>query len=438
MRAKHLYIETYGCQMNVNDSERIAVMLAESGYVSVDKPEEADLILVNTCSVRGGAEEKVYRRLENLRVFKRSKKHLLIGVGGCVAQQEGEALQQRFHWLDIVFGTHNLHLLKDIVHDAENGVHRCETAFLDNEKRLDLFPVLSGESRHSSFVTVMQGCDNFCSYCIVPYVRGREISRRSAEVIAEVRQLASAGIQEVILLGQNVNSYGLKSPGEPSFAGLLKQVAEIDGIRRICFITSHPKDMSDELVSCFANMPKLAGQIHLPAQSGSNSVLARMNRGYTREEYLRKINALKAARHGIAITGDMIVGFPGETDEDFEQSLQLMQAVRYIDLFSFAYSVRPGTRAAEIGDDVPHEVKKARLEKLQILQKQITRDVCNEFLGTIQSVLVEGEGKHPGQVCGKADNGRTVNFDGDSAMIGRFAQVKIIRVNRNSFLGEVV
>jgi len=438
MNSKYVYIETFGCQMNVNDSERIVTMLADIGYQPVRTPADADMILLNTCSVRAGAEEKVYRRIENLAVHKRANRRLIMGVGGCVAQQEGEALLRRLPCLDLVFGTHNLHLLNDLVLSAEGGERRSETAFIDNERSLDLFPGISGAARASSFVTVMQGCDNYCSYCIVPYVRGPEISRGAGEIISEVRGLASEGVREVSLLGQNVNSYGLKSPGEPTFAELIRQVAAVDGIRRIRFFTSHPKDMSDDLIACFAEIPSLCGHVHLPAQSGSNAVLRRMNRGYSREDYLAKIWALKAARPGIAITGDMIVGFPGETEEDFNATLQLMEEVRYIDLFSFAYSPRPGTKAADFPDELGREEKQRRLELLQNLQKSMTREVTSACLGTIQTVLVEREGKLPGQVSGKADNGRTVNFTGGTSLIGSLVDVRIIQVFQNSLLGKLL
>jgi tRNA-2-methylthio-N6-dimethylallyladenosine synthase len=438
MNHKQLYIETFGCQMNVSDSERIVSMLSEIGYRPTKSPADADMILLNTCSVRGGAEEKVYRRLENLAVFKKKRRGLIIGVGGCVAQQEGEALLQRFSWLDLVFGTHNLHLLTDLVLAAEQGQRRCETSFIENGQRLDLFPAIEGRARVSSYVTVIQGCDNFCSYCIVPHVRGREVSRRSSEIIQEVEQLAAAGVREIELLGQNVNSYGLKSADEVSFSELIRLVSEIDGIRRIRFTTSHPKDMSDDLIACFGKIPKLCGQIHLPAQSGSDAVLTRMNRGYSREGYLNRIRGLKAVRPGISITGDMIVGFPGETEADFEETLSLMEEVRYIDLFSFAYSPRPGTAAAEYPDDITREVKQRRLERLQGLQKAITLEIGRSYLGSLQTVLVEGEGKRPGQVSGKADGGRTVNFIGSKELIGSLVDVRIIQAYQNSLLGELL
>ncbi|MDD2736449.1 MAG: tRNA (N6-isopentenyl adenosine(37)-C2)-methylthiotransferase MiaB [Desulfuromonadaceae bacterium] len=436
MLDKLLYIETFGCQMNVNDSERIVTMLADLGYAATNDPASSDMILLNTCSVRGGAEEKVYRRLANLRIYKRDGKKQIIAVGGCVAQQEGEELLRKLPYLDLVIGTHNLHLLPDMVRCAERGERRSETAFIDNDQRVDLFPSIKGESRLSRFVTVMQGCDNFCSYCIVPFVRGREISRRSEDILIEVRQLADDGVREVILLGQNVNSYGLKTEHEPTFPELIRQVAEVSGIDRIRFTTSHPKDMSDALIGCFADVPKLSGQIHLPAQSGSDAVLKLMGRGYSRNSYLDKVRKLKALRPDIVFTGDIIVGFPGETDADFEQTLSLMEEVRYIDLFSFVYSPRPGTKAADLSDDLPRSVKMTRLDRLMELQRRHTREISQTYIGSVMSVLVEGEGKLTGQVSGKANIGRIVNFSGDNSLIGSFVDVTIIKAYPNSFLGE--
>lgn len=438
MLDKLLYMETFGCQMNVNDSERIVTMLTDLGYAITDDPASADMILLNTCSVRGGAEEKVYKRLANLRIYKRDGKSQIIGVGGCVAQQEGEKLLRKFPYLDLVFGTHNLHLLPDMVRGAMEGVRRSETGFIDSDQRLDLFPSIKGQSRLSRFVTVMQGCDNFCSYCIVPYVRGREISRRSRDILDEVRQLADEGVREVVLLGQNVNSYGLKSDNECTFADLIRRVAEISGIERIRFTTSHPKDMSDDLISCYADISKLCGQIHLPAQSGSDHVLKLMKRGYTRDSYLDRVRKLKAGRPDIVITGDIIVGFPGESEADFDQTLSLLEEVRYIDLFSFVYSARPGTGAAELEDNLTRTQKIARLDRLMELQKRITGEICRTYVGSMQKIMVEGEGKRPGQISGKADNGRVVNFAGNSNLIGGFVDVRIIQAYPNSLLGETL
>jgi tRNA-2-methylthio-N6-dimethylallyladenosine synthase len=283
----------------------------------------------------------------------------------------------------------------------------------------------------------MQGCDNYCSYCIVPYVRGAEISRRSNEILAEIERLATGGVKEVVLLGQNVNSYGLTAPDQPSFSGLIRMIAGIDGISRIRFTTSHPKDMSDDLIDCFATISKLCGHIQLPAQSGSNAILARMNRGYSRESYLDRIRALKAARAGIVVTGDVIVGFPGETEEDFEQTLSLIEEVRYADLYSFVYSPRPGTQAAELPETISRQQKQERLERLLLPQRRITLEINRSFNGSIQSVLVEGLGKRPGQVSGRADSGKTVNFIGTPDLVGSIVDVRIVAAYQNSLMGEL-
>lgn len=436
-KAKLLYVETFGCQMNVSDSEKIAALLKGVGYNPTQDSSLADLIILNTCSVRAKAEQKVYSYLGRFKGLKNKNPHLLLGVGGCVAQQEGERLLEKVPYLDIVFGTHNLHRLPEMVQAAENGRRHAEISFIDNEKRLDLFPTDDDSHGVSRFVTIMQGCDNFCSYCIVPYVRGREISRRSSEIVDEIRKMADKGVKEITLLGQNVNSYGLKSQGEADFAGLLREVAGISGIERIRFTTSHPKDISLPLISCFAELPKLCGHIHLPAQAGSDKVLSRMNRGYTRKQYLERITALKAARPDIQITGDMIVGFPGEDEADFSETLSLMEEVRYADLFSFIYSVRPETKASGFPDEVSRQEKQERLERLQILQRKITLEKNRSFVGTCQQLLVEGTSKRGGQLFGRTSGNRVVNFAADSSLIGSIVDVVIIRAFQNSLLGEI-
>jgi tRNA-2-methylthio-N6-dimethylallyladenosine synthase len=436
-KEKLLFVETFGCQMNVSDSEKIVALLKDAGYRPTPDSSRADLIILNTCSVRAKAEQKVYNHLNGYKGLKGRNRRLLLGVGGCVAQQEGERLLANVPYLDIVFGTHNLHLLPQMVRAAEQGQRLAETAFIDNDARLDLFPADPGEGGVSRFVTVMQGCDNFCSYCIVPHVRGREISRRSAEIVNEIGKMADKGVREVTLLGQNVNSYGLKSPGEPDFATLLRLVAEIPGIERIRFTTSHPKDISPPLIACFAELPKLCGHIHLPAQAGSDAVLARMNRGYTRGQYLAKVAALQAARPDIQITGDMIVGFPGETEEDFAQTLSLMEEVRYIDLFSFIYSPRPETRAAEYPDDIDRREKQTRLDRLLSLQRVMTLEWNRSFVGSRHRVLAEGISKRGDQLYGRTSGNRTVNFAGDPALLGSMVEVMITRAYQNSLLGEM-
>jgi tRNA-2-methylthio-N6-dimethylallyladenosine synthase len=434
---KLVYVETFGCQMNVSDSEKIVTLLRGLGYHPTTDSSRADLIILNTCSVRAKAEQKVYNMLANYKGLKRQNRRLLLGVGGCVAQQEGERLLEKVPHLDLVFGTHNLHLLPDLVRGAEAGLRQAEVAFIDTETRLNLFPADGTEGGITRFVTVMQGCDNFCSYCIVPHVRGREISRRSPEVLAEVRAMADKGVKEITLLGQNVNSYGLKGEDELDFAGLLRGVAEIEGIERIRFTTSHPKDISPDLIACFAEIPKLCSHIHLPAQAGSDEVLIRMNRGYTRAGYLEKIAALQEARPHIQFTGDMIVGFPGETDADFEQTLSLMEEVRYADLFSFIYSVRPGTKAADYADEIPREVKQERLQRLQNLQRAMTLERNRSLVGSCREVLVEGFSKRGDQLFGRTSGNRVVNFSGEENLIGTLVRLTITRAYQNSLLGEI-
>ncbi len=438
MNNKKIYINTVGCQMNVNDSERIAAMLQPLGYIQTKKRQEADLILFNTCTVRAGAEESLLQNIANLKNLKSKKTgKILIAVAGCVAQQMGEQLLKRYPWVDLVVGTHNLHLLPDMLMDAENGKQRVETAFLDDNAEVERFSAIRREARISAFVTVMQGCDNFCSYCIVPFVRGREVSRRFTDVLDEVSELAAIGVKEIVLLGQNVNSYGIKGVKQPPFFVLLRAVTAISGIERVRFVTSHPKDMSDDLISCFAELPKLCGSLHLPAQSGSNRILRAMNRGYTREHYLDTIGKLRKARPDIKITGDMIVGFPGETEAEFEETLSLMEEVNYFDLFSFVYSPRPGTKAAEFDDNLEKEVKLERLGRLQKLQGIHSRIHNEGYVGSTQRVLVEGLAKRHGQVSGRCDSGRIVNLTGTPSLIGKTVDVKILEGYANSLLGEL-
>ena len=436
-KEKLLYVETFGCQMNVSDSEKIVTLLKKIGYHPTQDSSRADLIILNTCSVREKPEKKVYNSLDRFKGMKKTNRRLLLAVGGCVAQQEGERLLDTIPHLDLVFGTHNLHLLPDMVREAEEGKRRAETGFIDSEARIDLFPVDGQAGGLTRFVTIMQGCDNYCSYCIVPYVRGREVSRRSVDILQELRLLAANGVKEVTLLGQNVNSYGLKGDGEIDFATLLGQIAEVPGIERVRFTTSHPKDISRLLIRCFAEVPKLCSHIHLPAQSGSDAVLGRMHRGYTRRDYLETIGLLQAARPGIQITGDMIVGFPGESEDDFAATLSLMEEVGYADLFSFKYSVRPGTKAADFSDEVAAPVKQERLERLQGLQRKMTLERNRSFVGSVQDVLVEGVSRRGDQLFGRTSGNRVVNFPGDRALIGRVVDVIVTRAFQNSLLGEL-
>jgi tRNA-2-methylthio-N6-dimethylallyladenosine synthase len=437
-QGKKLYLETFGCQMNVSDSEKITTLMKGIGYGVTSDPSHADLILLNTCSIRAKAEQRVYGHLGKFKAMKAVKPGLIIGVGGCVAQQEGERLLKRAPFVNLVFGTHNLHLLQEMVTGAQDGKRSIETDFLDDEKRFDLFPLAEAVGGVSRFVTVMQGCDNFCAYCIVPHVRGREISRSAVKVVEEVGALAAAGVTEVTLLGQNVNSYGSRTPGEPGFPELLQLVAQVDGIERLRFTTSHPKDISPELIACFAEIPKLAPHIHLPAQSGSDAVLKMMNRGYTGAQYLAKVAALKAACPQIQLTGDMIVGFPGEDEAAFQETLALMEEVQYADLFSFIYSARPGTKAADYPDDTPYAEKLGRLDRLQLAQKKTTLARNESFVGKKQQVLIEGLSTSGDSLFGRTGGNRGTIMAGDPSLAGRVMEVRIVEGLQTILKGEIL
>ena len=433
-----LYLETFGCQMNVSDSEKIVGLMKGIGYGRTADCGQADLILLNTCSIRAKAEQRVYGHLGKFKALKAEKPGLIIGVGGCVAQQEGEKLLKRAPFVNLVFGTHNLHLLPQLVSGAEGGKRSSETAFLDDEARFDLFLPAGEEGSVTRFVTVMQGCDNFCAYCIVPHVRGREISRSAAKIVDEVAALAAAGVTEVTLLGQNVNSYASKNPGEPDFPALLRRVAAIDGIKRIRFTTSHPKDISPRLIDCFAEIPKLAPHIHLPAQSGSDTVLRLMNRGYSRAGYLEKVAQLRAACPAIQFTGDMIVGFPGEDEAAFQETLELMREVGYADLFSFIFSARPGTAAAGLSDATGYAEKLGRLERLQAAQKKETLARNRGFEGSVQQVLVEGLSSSGDCLFGRTGGNRGTLMEGDPCLAGRVLEVRIVEGLQTLLKGDIL
>ncbi len=437
---KAFYLETFGCQMNVVDSEQIVDLLHGIGYFQVDSAEKADLVLLNTCSVRDKAERKVYGHLGRFKPIKDQRPELIIGVGGCVAQQEGEKMLEKVSYLDMVFGTHNIHRLPELIQQVEENRQRGSiTDFLDRETRLNLFPVRTFRAAVTRFVTVMQGCDNFCSYCIVPHVRGREISRPSHEVITEVKRLVAQGAREVTLLGQNVNSYGIKDAAELSFARLLQQVNAIEGLERLRFATSHPKDLTAELIDCFGSLNKLCKHIHLPIQSGSDRILKLMNRGYTASEYLDKVERLKKICPEIRLTTDIIVGFPGEIEEDFQATLNLVEQVGYADAYTFLYSPRIGTAAAKMPDSQSRMQRQQRFNRLLELQQKISADIWQTDAGRVLSVLVEGESKQgDGQLFGRTTWNRIVNFRGSAELIGRTVPIKIIKVLRNSHLGELI
>lgn len=435
---KRYFIHTFGCQMNVNDSLRMGEVLAKVGYSLTATAEEADLIILNTCAIREKAEDKMLSALGRYRPVKMSRGALL-GVGGCVAQQEKDRLLKKVPYLDFVFGPDNIARLPEIIGRVERERERVvETAWVDSEEYV--FPRADPETSRgkvTEFVTVMKGCDNVCSFCVVPHTRGREVSRAFPEVLQEVASLASVGVCEVTLIGQNVNSYR----GGISFAQLLLRTAQVPGIERVRFTTSHPHDLSDELIEAFRTEPKIAPHFHLPVQSGSNTVLKRMRRDYTVAEYLERLEKLRAARPGIAITTDIIVGFPGETEEDFEATLRLTEQVRYDNQFSFIYSPRPRTGAAlresEWGS-VPHEVKIERLERLQALQRRISGEISAAQVGQEVEVLVEGPSRYnPLKRFGRTPENRTVNFDGD-APAGAFVKVRVEHSTPNQLTGKQV
>lgn len=471
---KRVYIETYGCQMNEYDTERILRLLEGSHYLETKNAQEADFILINTCSVREKPEHKVYSALGRFKWLK-EKRGAIIGVAGCVAQQEGDRLLDRVPYLDMVIGTHAIPMLPQLLQKVEcSGQRVCETGFdpegnylktilpqkpLDKVNLsthqpeglglLEVYPEpglstpaskagLRAAERVKSYVTIMQGCDHFCSYCIVPYVRGREKSRSSREIIEEVEHLAEMGVKEVCLLGQNVNGYGKGLEEEIRFPGLLHRINEIEGLHRIRFTTSHPADLSGELIQAFSKLPKLCEHIHLPFQSGSDRILKAMHRGYTKESYLEKIDCLKKACPSIALTADVIVGFPGEEEKDFEETLDLLKKVRFDDLFSFKYSQRKGTRAAQFMDKVEEKVKQDRLSILQEIQKGITLQKNQELEGRVEEVLVEGRSKQSDQdVTGRTRSNKIVNFEGNLELVGKLAYVRINKACPHSLRGGI-
>jgi tRNA-2-methylthio-N6-dimethylallyladenosine synthase len=435
---KRVYIETYGCQMNEHDSERMLRLLEVSQYFETEDPKQANLILINTCSVREKPEHKVYSALGRYRRLKEDR-GTIIGVAGCVAQQEGNRLLDRVPYLDMVIGTHAIPLLPDLLQKIEVlGERVCETSFDQNGKYLEAILPQKSLDKVKSYVTIMQGCDHFCSYCIVPYVRGREKSRPSQEIIEEVKCLAERGVKEVCLLGQNVNGYGKGLEGEISFPELLEHINNIEGIERIRFTTSHPKDLSEELIQAYSKLKKLCEHIHLPFQSGSDRILKAMHRGYTKESYLEKIDHLKELCPSIAITADVIVGFPGEEEEDFRQTLDLMERVRFDELFSFKYSPRRGTRAAQFHNHVEPKTKQDRLLILQTMQREVTHQKNQVLEGRLEEVLVEGQSKQSAQdMTGRTRSNKIVNFKGDTSLVGKLVPVRITTAYPHSLRGEI-
>ncbi|NPU84023.1 MAG: tRNA (N6-isopentenyl adenosine(37)-C2)-methylthiotransferase MiaB [Syntrophaceae bacterium] len=435
---KTFFIRTFGCQMNVHDAGRMADLLREAGWEDAAGERDARLILINTCSIREKAAQKVYSLLGRLQEMKRCRPDLILGVAGCLAQQLGGQLVRKIPAVDLVFGTHQAHRLPEFIRTVEGGGRVVETAFTESVCSLHRI-VLPPAGTISAFVTIMQGCDNYCAFCVVPYLRGREESRPCREILEEIRLLAGRGVREVVLLGQNVNSYGRNLAEGADFPDLLQAVSGVEGIERIRFTTSHPKDLSDKLIRAFREIGPLCGHIHLPVQSGSDRILARMNRGYTRDDYLGKVARLRDACPEVAISSDMIAGFPGETEEDFEDTLALMEEVRFDSLFSFKYSEREGTAALLLDGKLDERVKGRRLRILQDLQDRHTLEKHRRDVGRTLEVLVEGTSRNSdADLTGRTRTNRIVNFPGDGAWIGRTVRVAIREAFLHSLRGEAI
>ncbi|KAF1691408.1 tRNA (N6-isopentenyl adenosine(37)-C2)-methylthiotransferase MiaB [Pseudoxanthomonas koreensis] len=436
-----LYIKTHGCQMNEYDSARMADVLAEhEGLELTDDPEQADVVLVNTCSIREKAQEKVFSQLGRWKALKGRGREVIIGVGGCVASQEGEAIVKRAPYVDLVFGPQTLHRLPELIRARrEQDRPQVDISFPEIEK-FDRLPEPRAEGP-SAFVSIMEGCSKYCSFCVVPYTRGTEVSRPFEDVLVEVAQLAAQGVREVNLLGQNVNAYRgpMGEGGDFADLGLLiRTIAQVEGIGRIRFTTSHPLEFSDSLVEAYRDVPQLANYLHLPVQAGSDRVLSAMKRGYTALEFKQKIRKLRAVRPDISISSDFIVGFPGETDADFDKTMKLIEDVGFDQSFSFIYSRRPGTPAADLEDDTPDAIKHARLERLQRHINAHSATISRAMVGTVQTVLVEGPSrKNPDELTGKTENMRSVNFAGHPRLVGQFVDVVITEALTNSLRGRV-
>ena len=437
--SRKLFIRTFGCQMNEYDSDRMADVLAREGLALTDRPDDADVILFNTCSVREKAQERVFHDLGRVRALKADRPDLLIGVGGCVASQEGGAIVRRAPYVDLVFGPQTLHRLPAMMRARrESGEPQVDISFPEIEK-FDHLPPPRVDGA-SAFVSIMEGCSKYCSFCVVPYTRGEEVSRPFEDVLTEIADLALQGVKEVTLLGQNVNAYrGRTDTGEPcDLARLLEYAADMPGIERLRYTTSHPKEMTERLIAAYASNGRLVSHLHLPVQSGSDRVLAAMKRGYTALEYKSIVRRLRARRPNLSLTSDFIVGFPGETDDDFERTLRLVDDVVFDGAFSFAYSARPGTPAADLPDQVADDVKQARLAQLQTLLDSQYKANSERMIGTRQRVLVTGTAaRNPRELAARTDNNRVVNFAGDRAAIDHYVDVAITAAMPHSLRGEL-
>lgn len=434
-------IETYGCQQNENDSERIKGMLSEMGFIFTDNREDADFILFNTCAVREGAEMRVLGNIGALKHLKAKRNDLIVGICGCMMQQEHmvKKLKSKYKHVSVIFGTHSLYQFPEIMYRALCKNERV-ISLIESEGRIaEDIPVLRDKTM-SAWVSIMYGCNNFCSYCIVPYVRGRERSREPEKIIAEIKTLAEEGVKEITLLGQNVNSYGKDLDRDIDFADLLLLADQVDGIRRIRFMTSHPKDMTDKLIDTLPKVTKLCNQIHLPFQSGSDRILEQMNRKYTKEEYIRLVEKVRKVMPNAVFTTDIIVGFPGEAKEDFLETIDVLKRVRFDSVFSFIYSKREGTPAAKMENQVPENIKHEHFDMLLDVQNQISREINETYDGKIVEVMIEGLSKNnDAMMCGRTDGGKIVNFPKqDDLNPGDFVYVKITKVNTWSLIGEIV
>ena len=438
---KTFYIETFGCQMNVHDSEKVIGTLQSEGYTQVENPEAADLILYNTCSIRDKAEQKVFHRLQQFK--KEHGKGKVFGVLGCVAQQEGAKIFERAPHVSLVAGSASYTKLPQMLVQLETGNRRVTGLSLDTEETFET-PFARRDNPHRAYITIIEGCDKSCAYCVVPFTRGPERSRTSESVIHEARELAQMGYTEIQLLGQNVNSYRDPSPAGWDFARLLRAVGEVDGIRRVRFTTSHPRDFVKDIIDAIDENPALCNHVHLPVQSGSNHILGRMQRLYTREEYMRRIEWMKNARRKISITTDIIVGFPGETENDFQETLSLMDEVEYDSLFSFKYSRRPNTSALALEDQLSEDEKGRRLTILQERQRSIQIRRNSELVGAIEDTMIEGYNQATGQWIGRTSQNRTLNFThpafpspcAGESLVGKYLDVRVTRAGPNSLAGE--
>ena len=436
---RKVFFHTFGCQMNEYDTGKMRARLSREGYEPTDDPSEADVILVNTCSIREKAVDKMHSALGEYRRLKKDGQDVVIGIAGCVAQERGQELMRRYKDVDLVFGPDGVPHVDALVREARAGRRVLDTEFLDVENYPFVRDVDPSTHGVGAFVTIQKGCDNKCTFCIVPSTRGVEVSRPHEEIVQEVRELVARGVKEITLIGQNVNSYGLKVPGEHTFAQLLYDVAEVPGVERIRYTTSHPRDMGDDVVQAYRDLPQLTSHLHLPVQSGSNKILRRMKRYYTRERYLEVVDALRAARPDLVLSTDVIVGFADETDEDFEQTMALLDEVGFVGSFSFKYSPRPGTPALKMKAHVPDDVASARLQRYQDRQRELSLAWYRGMEGSVAEVLVEGPSRHDeGVICGRTSTNATINFPGELSMVGRTVRVRVTRGFTHSARGELV